>query len=71
MAADGMDKKGPNSPNSASEELFDLSRTTENDGRRDGDDPREVDPPASSASDPQQIVDLPNIQSAVGADSTR
>ena len=62
MAADGMDKKGRNSPDSASEELFDLSRTTENDGRRDGNDPREADPPASSASGSQEIVDLPNIQ---------
>ncbi len=60
MAADGMDKKGQNSPDSASEELFHLSRSAE-DGTDDRKEPQEVDPPASSGSGTQEVVDLPNI----------
>ncbi len=61
MAADGMDKKGRNSPDSASEELFDLSRSAEDDSRREDKDLRESDPPVSSNSTTPEIVDLPNI----------
>ena len=61
MAADGMDKKGPNGPDSASEELFNFSRSTGEDERVDGKEPGEVDPPASSGAGSQEIVDLPNI----------
>ena len=61
MAADGMDKKGQNSPDSASEELFNLSRSPEDGTGGDRKDANEVDPPATSGSGPQEIVDLPNI----------
>ena len=61
MAADGMDKKGRNSPDSASEELFNLSRPAEDETRGDRKDAGEVDPPTSSNSGAQEIVDLPNI----------
>ena len=60
MAADGMDKTGRNSPDSASEELFNLSQ--QEDGTRDDrKETEEVDPPASSNAASQEIVDLPNI----------
>ena len=61
MAADGMDKKGRNGPDSASEELFNLSQSPEDESRVDGKNPREVDPPTSQSSGPQEVVDLPNI----------
>ncbi len=61
MAADGMDKKGRNSPDSASEELFNLSRPAEDETRGDRKDAGEVDPPTTPNAGSQEIVDLPNI----------
>ena len=61
MAADGMDNKGRNNPDSASEELFNLSRPAEDETRGDRKDAGEVDPPTSPSSGSQEIVDLPNI----------
>jgi len=44
MAADGMDNKGRNNPDSASEELFDFSQPPEDEARGDRKDAGEVAP---------------------------